>query len=64
VPVLESSVGDCDHRDPGVAAAAGAARGQRQDNDMPGGDIQNFVAWPSTYGPFNSVDTGALATFE
>ena len=34
------------------------------DNDMPGGDIQNYLAWPSTYGTFNSVDTGALATFE
>jgi hypothetical protein len=34
------------------------------DNDMPGGDIQNYIAWPSTYGPFNSVDAGALATFE
>ena len=31
---------------------------------MPGGDIQNYIAWPSTYGTFNSVDTGALATFE
>jgi hypothetical protein len=34
------------------------------DNDMPGGDIQHYIAWPSTYGTFSSVDTGALATFE
>jgi hypothetical protein len=34
------------------------------DNDMPGGDVQKFLAWPATYGTFNLKETGALATFE
>ena len=31
---------------------------------MPGGDIQNFINWPSTYGTFGNVESGAMATFE
>ena len=34
------------------------------DNDMPGADVQNLIPWPSTYGTFNSKESGALATFE
>lgn len=34
------------------------------DNDMPGGDVQKFLAWPATYGTFNVKEAGALATFE
>ncbi|HZK80855.1 MAG TPA: hypothetical protein VFC46_07305, partial [Humisphaera sp.] len=34
------------------------------DNDMPGGDVQKYLAWPATYGTFNLKETGALATFE
>jgi hypothetical protein len=34
------------------------------DNDVPGGDVQKFLAWPATYGPFNPKESGALATFE
>jgi Periplasmic copper-binding protein (NosD) len=34
------------------------------DNDMPGGDVQKFLAWPATYGTFNQRESGARATFE
>ena len=34
------------------------------DNDMPGGDVQNLLAWPATYGTFSVKESGALATFE
>jgi len=33
------------------------------DNDIPGGDVQKFLAWPATYGTFNVKEAGALATF-
>jgi hypothetical protein len=34
------------------------------DNDMPGGDVQKYLAWPATYGTFAVKEAGALATFE
>jgi hypothetical protein len=34
------------------------------DNDIPGADIQKYLAWPATYGTFNPKESGALATFE
>jgi hypothetical protein len=34
------------------------------DNDIPGGDVQKYLAWPATYGTFATKDCGALATFE
>ena len=34
------------------------------DNDIPGGDMQKYLVWPSTYGTFSSKECGALATFE
>ena len=34
------------------------------DNDIPGGDVQKFLAWPATYGTFAVKEAGALATFE
>ena len=33
------------------------------DNDLPGADIQKYLAWPATYGTFNVKETGAKATF-
>ncbi len=34
------------------------------DNDQPGGDVQEYLIWPSTYGTFSPPEAGALATFE
>ena len=34
------------------------------DNDIPGGDVQKYLAWPPTYGTFAVKEAGALATFE
>jgi parallel beta-helix repeat protein len=34
------------------------------DNDIKGGDIQEFIVWPSTYGTFNPKTAGAKAVFE
>ncbi|MCY2995094.1 MAG: hypothetical protein NTY19_45630 [Planctomycetota bacterium] len=34
------------------------------DNDTPGTDIQNFIAWPATFGVFNPPESGARAVFE
>ncbi len=34
------------------------------DNDVPGGDVQKYEVWPSTYGTFTSKENGAIATFE
>lgn len=34
------------------------------DNDVPGGDVQDYELFPATYGTFNGPETGALATFE
>lgn len=34
------------------------------DNDIPGGEIQKYMVWPSTYGNFNVKEAGALATLE
>jgi len=33
------------------------------DNDIPGGDIQKYLAWPATYGTFAVKEAGALAAF-
>ncbi|HEY3324184.1 MAG TPA: right-handed parallel beta-helix repeat-containing protein [Planctomycetota bacterium] len=34
------------------------------DNDTPGTDVQNFIAWPGTFGMFNPAEAGAKAIFE
>ena len=34
------------------------------DNDIKGGDIQEYIVWPSTYGTFNLKTAGAKAVFE
>ncbi len=34
------------------------------DNDTPGTDVQNFIAWPGTFGMFNPAESGARAIFE
>ncbi len=34
------------------------------DNDTPGTDVQNFIAWPGTFGMFNPQETSAKAFFE
>ncbi len=34
------------------------------DNDVPGGDVQDFEVFPATYNTFSGPETGALATFE
>jgi hypothetical protein len=34
------------------------------DNDIAGGDVQKYLAWPATYGTFAVKEAGALATFE
>jgi len=34
------------------------------DNDTPGTDVQNFIAWPGTFGMFNPPEAGAKAIFE
>ena len=34
------------------------------DNDIKGGDVQNYELWPSTYGTFSGKEAGAIGTFE
>ncbi len=34
------------------------------DNDVPGGDVQDFEVFPATYNTFSGPETGALAIFE
>ncbi|MGA2618114.1 MAG: right-handed parallel beta-helix repeat-containing protein [Thermoguttaceae bacterium] len=34
------------------------------DNDTPGTDVQNFIAWPATFNVFNPPEAGARAFFE
>jgi hypothetical protein len=34
------------------------------DNDVPGTDVQNLLAWPASFGTFNPKEDGALAVFE
>jgi hypothetical protein len=34
------------------------------DNDVPGTDVQDLLAWPASYGTFNPKEDGALAVFE
>jgi hypothetical protein len=34
------------------------------DNDVPGTDVQNFIAWPATFNVFNPPEAGARAFFE
>ncbi len=34
------------------------------DNDTPGADVQDLLAWPASYGTFNPKEDGALAVFE
>ncbi|MGA2065965.1 MAG: NosD domain-containing protein [Thermoguttaceae bacterium] len=34
------------------------------DNDTPGTDVQNFIAWPASFGIFNPPESGARAFFE
>jgi hypothetical protein len=34
------------------------------DNDVPGTDVQRFIAWPATFGMFNPQEAGAKAFFE
>lgn len=34
------------------------------DNDNPGTDVQNLMVWPSTYGTFKAVESGARAVLD
>src|SRR4029079_15474233 len=34
------------------------------DNDVPGGDVQDYIAWPQSYGTFTVKEKGAHATLE
>ena len=34
------------------------------DNDVPGTDVQRYIAWPATFGMFNPAEAGAKAFFE
>ena len=34
------------------------------DNDTPGADVQNYIAWPGTFGMFAQPESGAKAYFE
>ena len=34
------------------------------DNDVPGTDVQNYIAWPGTFGMFNPQEAGTKAIFE